>query len=72
MMHYSRSGEELAHEDAERPEVDRAVVSLVQDDLGATYFIQNLKHYITLEQLLLIILFSYLLIPFLIFSSFFS
>ena len=34
MMHYSRSGEELAHEDAERPEVDRAVVPLVQDDLG--------------------------------------
>ena len=31
---YSRSGEELAHEDAERPEVDGAVVPLVQDDLG--------------------------------------
>ena len=33
MMHYSRSGEQLAHENAERPEVDRAVVPLVQDDL---------------------------------------
>ena len=33
-MMYSRSGEELAHEDAERPEVDGAIVALVEDDLG--------------------------------------
>ena len=30
---YSRSGEELAHENAEGPEVDGAVVALVQNDL---------------------------------------
>ena len=37
-MMYSRSGEELAHEDAERPEVDRAVVALVEDDLRGDVF----------------------------------
>ncbi len=30
---HSRSGKELAHEHSERPEVDRSVVALVQDDL---------------------------------------
>lgn len=31
---YSRSGEQLEDEDAERPVVHRPVVALVQDDLG--------------------------------------
>lgn len=35
---YSRSGEQLEDENAERPIIDRPVVALVQDDLGGNVF----------------------------------